>query len=471
MMRCCFITLGCRVNQYESDAMAELLTQAGFEITENPAEADVCIVNTCTVTNIADRKSRQMLSKAHKLNPNAKLIAAGCFAQRSPEAAAKLEGVYAVLGSADKNRVVELVKSIAEGRENESKSEKCNCGEKELCDCCGGMKKFEQPENSECSGNAAGGTKILVRDVMHEHEFEEMSAVHEGRTRAYLKIQDGCNMFCTYCAIPYARGGLRSRSIESVRAEAEKLNNEGFSEVVLTGIHLMSYGRDLRSGTDIRDAVRCFDGLNNIKRIRFGSLEPHMMTDEIIAELADNKRICRQFHLSLQSGSDTVLERMRRGYTSGQYFELCQKLRRAFGGETAVTTDIIAGFPGETEEEHLETIEFMRKVGFAKVHIFPYSRRSGTKADAMPGQLSNAEKSRRAGELIAVGRESEHEYLEQYVGETVNVLIEKCIDNVSYGCTDTYAAVRINSAITPNTFADVKIKYIKEDMNGELYLL
>ena len=326
-MRCCFITLGCRVNQYESDAMAELLTQAGFEITENPAEADVCIVNTCTVTNIADRKSRQMLSKAHKLNPNAKLIAAGCFAQRSPEAAAKLEGVYAVLGSADKNRVVELVKSIAEGRENEPKSEKCNCGEKELCDCCGGMKKFEQPENSECSGNAAGGAKILVRDVMHEHEFEEMSAVHEGRTRAYLKIQDGCNMFCTYCAIPYARGGLRSRSIESVRAEAEKLNNEGFSEVVLTGIHLMSYGRDLRSGTDIRDAVRCFDGLDNIKRIRFGSLEPHMMTDEIIAELADNKRICRQFHLSLQSGSDTVLERMRRGYTSGQYFELCQKLR------------------------------------------------------------------------------------------------------------------------------------------------
>ena len=201
-MRCCFITLGCRVNQYESDAMAELLTQAGFEITENPAEADVCIVNTCTVTNIADRKSRQMLSKAHKLNPNAKLIAAGCFAQRSPEAAAKLEGVYAVLGSADKNRVVELVKSIAEGRENEPKSEKCNCGEKELCDCCGGMKKFEQPENSECSGNAAGGAKILVRDVMHEHEFEEMSAVHEGRTRAYLKIQDGCNMFCTYCIRP-----------------------------------------------------------------------------------------------------------------------------------------------------------------------------------------------------------------------------------------------------------------------------
>lgn len=386
MMRCCFITLGCRVNQYESDAMAELLTQAGFEITENPAEADVCIVNTCTVTNIADRKSRQMLSKAHKLNPNAKLIAAGCFAQRSPEAAAKLEGVYAVLGSADKNRVVELVKSIAEGRENEPKSEKCNCGEKELCDC------FGSAEKSECSGNKSGGAKILVRDVMHEHEFEEMSAVHEGRTRAYLKIQDGCNMFCTYCAIPYARGGLRSRSIESVRAEAEKLNNEGFSEVVLTGIHLMSYGRDLRSGTDIRDAVRCFDGLNNIKRIRFGSLEPHMMTDEIIAELADNKRICRQFHLSLQSGSDTVLERMRRGYTSGQYFDLCQKLRRAFGGETAVTTDIIAGFPGETEEEHLETIEFMRKVGFAKVHIFPYSRRSGTKADAMPGQLSNAEK-------------------------------------------------------------------------------
>lgn len=460
-MRCCFITLGCRVNQYESDAMAELLNKAGIEITDDPAAADVCIVNTCTVTNIADRKSRQMLSRAHKLNPNAKIIAAGCFAQRSPDAAAKMEGVYAVLGSADKNRVLELVADIAKEAEQNSKNEKCGCNAHE----CG-------VEGHECGcGECADGARVLVRDVMHEHEFEEMSAVHEGRTRAYLKIQDGCNMFCTYCAIPYARGGLRSRSLASVRTEAQKLNEEGFSEVVLTGIHLMSYGRDLHDGTDIRDAVRCFDGLNNIKRIRFGSLEPHMMTDEIIAELAANGRICRQFHLSLQSGSDTVLERMRRGYTSAQYYELCSKLRKAFGSETAITTDIIAGFPGETEAEHRETMDFIRCVGFAKVHIFPYSRRSGTKADAMPGQLSNAEKSRRAGELIAVGRETEREYLQLFVGKTVSVLIEKCINGVSFGCTDTYASVRINREIKPNTFIDVKINCIKEEENGELYLL
>ena len=444
-MRCCFITLGCRVNQYESDAMAELVTQAGFEITENPAEADVCIVNTCTVTNIADRKSRQMLSKAHKLNPNAKLIAAGCFAQRSPEAAAKLEGVYAVLGSADKNRVVELVKSIAEGRENEPKSEKCNCGEKELCDCCGGMKKFEQPENSECSGNAAGGAKILVRDVMHEHEFEEMSAVHEGRTRAYLKIQDGCNMFCTYCAIPYARGGLRSRSIESVRAEAEKLNNGGFSEVVLTGIHLMSYGRDLRSGTDIRDAVRCFDGLDNIKRIRFGSLEPHMMTDEIIAELADNKRICRQFHLSLQSGCDATLKRMNRHYDTAFYRELVARIRRQFDNPS-ITTDIMVGFPGETEEEFEQSLAFAREIGFAKVHVFAYSVRPGTRAARMPDQLTRQQKEQRSRQMAAVTEESRRQFLQGQVGLEEEVLIEtETLNGMQHGYTKNYTPVCVRA--------------------------
>lgn len=432
-MRCCFITLGCRVNQYESDAMAELLREAGWEVTDDPSVSDLCIINTCTVTNIADRKSRQMISKAHRMNENAKLIACGCFTQRSPEEAKRLSGVDAVLGSADKNRIVEIAASLFE--------------------------------------NEHGEAEVLVRDVMREREFEELSATREGRTRAYLKIQDGCNMFCTYCAIPYARGAIRSRRLESVRNEAEKLNEEGYAEVVLTGIHLMSYGRDFGDGTNILDAVKCFDGLENIKRIRFGSLEPHMMTDEIISGLAANERICRQFHLALQSGSTTVLDRMKRGYTAEQFYALTVKLRTAFGEGLALTTDIIAGFPGETEEEHRETLAFMEKVGFSKVHIFPYSRRSGTKADGMSGQLTNAVKSERAKELIEKGRELEMRFLKTYIGSTVSVLIEENEGGKALGCTDTYAKVAIGSHEEENTFVNVLIDSVSVQKDGEIRLL
>lgn len=432
-MRCCFITLGCRVNQYESDAMAELLREAGWEVTDDPSVSDLCIINTCTVTNIADRKSRQMISKAHRLNENAKLIACGCFTQRSPEEAKRLSGVDAVLGSADKNKIVEIAASLFE--------------------------------------NEHGEAEVLVRDVMREREFEELSATREGRTRAYLKIQDGCNMFCTYCAIPYARGAIRSRRLESVRNEAEKLNEEGYAEVVLTGIHLMSYGRDFGDGTNILDAVKCFDGLENIKRIRFGSLEPHMMSDEIISGLAANERICRQFHLALQSGSTTVLDRMKRGYTAEQFYALTVKLRAAFGEGLALTTDIIAGFPGETEEEHRETLAFMEKVGFSKVHIFPYSRRSGTKADGMSGQLTNAVKSERAKELIEKGRELEMRFLKTYIGSTVSVLIEENEGGKALGCTDTYAKVAVGSHEEENTFVNVLIDSVSVQKDGEIRLL
>lgn len=432
-MRCCFITLGCRVNQYESDAMAELLREAGWEVTDDPSVSDLCIINTCTVTNIADRKSRQMISKAHRMNENAKLIACGCFTQRSPEEAKRLSGVDAVLGSADKNKIVEIAAALFE--------------------------------------NEHGEAEVLVRDVMREREFEELSATREGRTRAYLKIQDGCNMFCTYCAIPYARGAIRSRRLESVRNEAEKLNEEGYAEVVLTGIHLMSYGRDFGDGTNILDAVKCFDGLENIKRIRFGSLEPHMMSDEIISGLAANERICRQFHLALQSGSTTVLDRMKRGYTAEQFYALTVKLRAAFGEGLALTTDIIAGFPGETEEEHRETLAFMEKVGFSKVHIFPYSRRSGTKADGMSGQLTNAVKSERAKELIEKGRELEMKFLKTYIGSTVSVLIEENEGGKALGCTDTYAKVAVGSHEEENTFVNVLIDSVSVQKDGEIRLL
>lgn len=428
-MRCCFITLGCRVNQYESDAMAELVLGAGYEIVTEPEFADVYVINTCTVTNIADRKSRQMLSKAHRLNPKAKIVVCGCLSQRNPEGIKKLDGVDAVLGSADKNRIVEIINALLD-------------------------------DNKESK-------QIYVRDVMHEHKFEEMSATHEGRCRAYLKIQDGCNMFCTYCAIPYARGAIRSRSLDSIRREAEKLNNDAYPEVVLTGIHLMSYGKDLSGNANILDAVRCFDGLDNIKRIRFGSLEPHLMTDEIIKGLAENKRICRQFHLSLQSGSTSVLTRMKRGYSAWEYLELTKKIKNAFGMETAFTTDIIAGFPGETEKEHLETIEFMHAVPFSKVHVFPYSRRSGTPADKMDGQLTNKQKSERARQLINEGRKLERAFVSSFVGKEMLVLIEENVDGSSLGCTDNFIKVRVPDALEPNKLYGLKLIAL-EEVGGEI---
>lgn len=554
-MRCCFITLGCRVNQYESDAMAELIKDAGYELTDDPAKADVCVVNTCTVTNIADRKSRQMLSKAHRLNERAKLVVCGCFAQRRPEEAGSLAGVDAVIGSSDKGRIVEIVNSLFS--DEDEKSEKTNFigadGENVKSNFMGADEKSAKPnfmgaEGETVKPNSMGadeetaksnsmGTdeepvqsnsmaaegeavklnpfgvdgeavkpkcmgddeetaksnfvgmdgeveksnfigaddeekkpKVFVRDVMHEHEFEELSAVREGRTRAYLKIQDGCNMFCTYCAIPFARGAIRSRSLSSVRREAEKLNEGGYAEVVLTGIHLMSYGRDLPERPNILDAIACFDGLENIKRIRLGSLEPHLMSDEIIEGLAENPRICKQFHLSLQSGSTTVLSRMKRGYTADEYYELCQKLRSAFGEELAVTTDIIAGFPGETRAEHEETIAFIEKVEFSKVHVFPYSRRSGTLADKMKNQLSNAEKSARARELISKGKSSELEFLSRYLGKEVNVLIESDDGESSFGYTDNYIRMRILSAEPINRIVCAVADSIEQTSDGELRL-
>lgn len=440
-MRCCILTLGCKVNQYESDAMRGILQEAGCEVVDDPKDADVCIVNTCTVTNIADRKSRQSLSKVHRLNPAAKLIAVGCWAQRNPEAALNFSGVSAVIGTGWKSRIAEVVSAVFRN---------------------GTVDSADSAQNADMA---------FVCDVMHEHHFDELSAAVESRTRAYLKIQDGCDRFCSYCAIPYARGAIRSRPLESVRRELELLDSKGCAEVVLTGIHLMSYGRDFKDGTDILDALDCADGLRNIGRIRLGSLEPHMIDDRIIAGLAENKRLCRHFHVSLQSGSDTVLQRMRRGYTSGEYFELCKKLRMAFGDRTAITTDLIAGFPGETEEEHKQTMDFVRAVGFSKLHVFPYSRRSGTKADAMDYQLQNAEKSRRASELIQLGRILEREYLMSYIGEKVRILVEKNEDGLIRGHTDTYVMVKARADIPVNAFAEIDISQCREEKDGELYLL
>ena len=426
-------TLGCRVNSYESDAMAGLLRAAGFSVVPDTEPADISIVNTCTVTNIADRKSRQMISRCRKLNPDTKIIVTGCWSQREPEAASKLDGVAAVLGTSEKNRIAEVCAELS----------------------------------------APSSTLMMVRDVMHEHTFEELSATAENRTRAYLKIQDGCNRFCSYCAIPYARGAVRSRSLGSVRKELEMLDKAGFREVVFTGIHLTDYGKDL-GGVCLADAVECVNGLDNIKRLRLGSLEPHGLTDDMIARITSCEKVCPQFHLSLQSGSSSVLKRMRRGYTAEEYAEIVEKLRSAYGEKApfvAITTDIIAGFVGETEEEHRETIDFMRRIGFARVHVFPYSRRSGTLADKMPGHLTNNEKSARAQELIEVGKELETSFLEKHIGRTVSVLTESVNeDGLASSFTDNYIRVFVPHA-PANVLTDAKIKSIMEVKKGELSLL
>ena len=431
-------TLGCRVNSYESDAMAGLLRASGYEVVSDDIPADICIVNTCTVTNIADRKSRQMISRCLKLNPNARIIAAGCWAQREPLAALQINGVRAVIGTVEKSRIADICAEII------------------------------APEYDDESNSVS-----FVRDVMHERSFEDLSAVANGRTRAYLKIQDGCCRFCTYCAIPFARGAIRSRKLESVRRELEKLNDAGYAEVVLTGIHLTDYGKDL-GGITLPDAVDCANSLDNIKRIRLGSLEPHGINDDMIERLTANKKVCPQFHLSLQSGSTGVLKRMHRGYTADEYADIVSKLRASYGVEApyvAFTTDIIAGFPQETEEEHKETLDFMNRIGFARVHVFPYSRRSGTVAADMPGQLTNALKAERAKEMIAEGKKLERAFLQRFIGRTESVLIElEDPEGMFCGFNASYVRVYTNNG-KPNEFADVTIKSIKEDVNGELSLL
>ncbi|MDO4568130.1 MAG: tRNA (N(6)-L-threonylcarbamoyladenosine(37)-C(2))-methylthiotransferase MtaB [Clostridia bacterium] len=400
-MRIALCTLGCKVNQYDTQTMRELLEDAGHTIVEFDDVADVYIVNTCTVTQIADKKSRQMISRARELSPKAKVIAAGCYAQRAPRELLLQSGADMVVGTAKRGRVVTLLEELL-------------------------------------SASAPIDAVTPVAGIV----FEDTSATRENRTRAHLKIQDGCDRFCAYCAIPLARGNARSRPLDSVRSELVKLDSESFREVVLTGVHLMSYGIDLDDGTGLLDAIAQFEGLHNIVRIRLGSLEPQLITEDFARSLAQNPKICHQFHLSLQSGSASVLRRMRRRYSPDDYAR-CVALLREHMPDAAITTDIIVGFPGETDDEFDETVAFARAIGFARAHVFPYSRRSGTAAADMPGQICNAVKRERAAALIAVARELETRYLTGALGSVKDVLFETWENGVLSGYTDTYIRVAV----------------------------
>ena len=374
--------LGCKVNAYETEAMQGLLEDSGYEIVPFHEKADIYIINTCTVTNMADRKSRQMLHRARKMNPDAIVAACGCYVQEKPEEVA--DCVDIVIGNNRKKEIVHILEEYEKGRE--------------------------------------GIRKDLV-DIGHTREYEDLHLSRTAEhTRAYIKVQDGCNQFCSYCIIPYARGRVRSRSMESVRGEVETLARNGYQEVVLTGIHLSSYGID--TGTDLLSLIRTVHEVAGIKRIRLGSLEPRIITEEFAEAIAGLPKMCPHFHLSLQSGCTETLKRMNRRYTAEEYYEKCELLRKYFRNP-ALTTDVIVGFPGETEEEFKASRDFIDKVDFYETHVFKYSRREGTKAAAMPDQVPEEEKTRRSNILLDLSRKKQAAYEQRLLGTTQEVLIEE----------------------------------------------
>ena len=385
-------TLGCKVNAYETEAMQELLEQAGYEIVPFQEKADVYIINTCTVTNMADRKSRQMLHRARKMNPEAVVAACGCYVQEKPDEAA--DCVDIVIGN---NRKKEIVR-ILEEYENSRDGEKKRPGEP---------------------------LKDLV-DIGHTKEYEELSLSRTAEhTRAYIKVQDGCNQFCSYCIIPYARGRVRSRSKAHVLEEVQALAGAGYQEVVLTGIHLSSYGID--NGEDLLSLILAVHEVEGIRRIRLGSLEPRIITEEFVRTSSGLPKMCPHFHLSLQSGCTETLKRMNRRYTAEEYFEKCELLRKYFH-EPALTTDVIVGFPGETQEEFEASRAFVDKVDFYETHVFKYSRREGTKAAVMPDQVPEPVKAERSAILLELSKKKQKAYEERLLGTTQEVLIEEEIE-------------------------------------------
>ena len=380
--------LGCKVNAYEIEAMQQLLEEAGYEIVPFEPGADIYVINTCTVTNIADRKSRQKLHKAKKMNPEAIVVATGCYVQTGGEKLEKDEAIDLVLGN---NQKINIVEALAEYAENKP------------------------------------GHGSHVIKINQTKEYEELSIDHTAEhVRAYIKVQDGCNQFCTYCIIPYARGRVRSRNIESVLKEVRALAEKGYKEVVLTGIHLSSYGVDFpeEKKETLLSLIRAVHEIEGIRRIRLGSLEPGIVTREFAEGIAALPKVCPHFHLSLQSGCDETLERMNRRYRSGEYRERCELLREVYGNP-ALTTDVIVGFPQESEEEFRKSYDFVDSIRFYETHIFKYSRRQGTKAAAMDGQLTEAEKSFRSEKMIELHHRHAGDYEKSMLGKNLEVLIEE----------------------------------------------
>ena len=414
-MKCTLHNLGCKVNSYETEAMRQLLEAAGYDIVEFGEEAaDVYIINTCTVTNIADRKSRQMLHKAKKDNPNAVVVAAGCYVQEAGEKLLEDSAVDIIVGNNKKGQIVEVLEEYFKGRNADS-----------------------------------------FIDINKTKEYERLAiSGSEIHTRAYIKIQDGCNQFCTYCIIPFARGRVRSRSLEDIMSEVNKLADSGCHEIVVTGIHLSSYGLDfdnteynaqpVPNAERLLQVIEAIDRVEGIERIRLGSLEPRIITDEFLTRLSAVKKICPHFHLSLQSGCDATLKRMNRRYDTAEFAAGVDKIREYFD-RPAITTDVIVGFPGETDEEFAVTKEYLEKIRFFEMHVFKYSRRKGTIADRMDNQVPDSIKSVRSDELIELDEELSRKYRESFVGEKEKVLVEEYVekDGTKYAVGHTRRYVKV----------------------------
>lgn len=430
MNRIAFTTLGCKVNLYDSEAMAELFAEKGYEIVGFDETADIYVINTCTVTNFGDKKSRQMIRRARRQNKNSIIVATGCYAQVMPETVAGIEGINIVIGTKDRSKVVEIVEAY----------------------------------------KAENGVVNTVTDIKEEKEFERLKVSRlKDRTRAYIKIQEGCNRYCTYCIIPYARGPVRSRKPEDIIDEVKTLAENGFKEVVLTGIHVASYGIDLGNITlaDIIEKVHCVDG---IERIRFSSMEPKAVDDEFVERMARLEKVCEHYHLSLQSGSDNTLKKMNRRYTTQEYEAACKRLRRTFP-DVAITTDIIVGFPTETDEDFNESYDFAEKVKLSKIHVFPYSPKTGTPAAKIRPQVSPEVKSERSHKMLELSNRLNREFMSEYINKPMEVLFERFENGYYEGHTRNYIKVLCKSERNlVNELIMVKLTDIagEEIMYGEL---
>ena len=418
------LTLGCKVNQYESEAVEEIFESRGFERQEK--NADVYVINTCTVTNMSDRKSRQMISRARKENPEAIIAVMGCYSQVKPEDVAKIEGVDIILGSRNKEEVVELCEDMLQNKE-----------------------AIDQ-----------------IISVSEEKTFEDLEISNQTEmTRAYMKIQDGCNMYCSYCLIPYARGNVVSRPMDSIVKEAERLAINGFKEIVLTGIHVASYGKDFKDGTSLIDVIENVAKVSGIERIRLSSMEPRHITRDFLERMKATGKACDHFHLSLQSGSDDVLKAMNRKYDTAIFKEKTDLIREVFPN-AGLTTDIIVGFPGETDANHKETIDFVKEIKFAKTHLFKYSKRDGTRAASMKGQVNGNIKKDRLKDLEVIEKINRKEFLEKQIGKTLSVLFEEKSDMEGFksGYSTNYLRVNVEDETLPsNEIYDVIISGIEND--------
>ena len=399
-----FYTLGCKVNQYETNAMEQQFIKNGYKVVDHHDFADIYVVNTCTVTNIAERKSRQMLRRVKDINKDAILVVCGCYAQVAKEELEKIPEIDIILGINEKNNIVEIVEDY--------------------------IKKQVSKEE-------------IVSDVSNQNEFLDFGDVtYTEKNRAVVKVQDGCNMFCSYCIIPYARGRIRSRKIESVVSEISKIAKFGIKEVVITGIHVASYGKDFEENIGLIDLLEAINKIDGIERIRLSSIEPNIIDEEFVKRLSKLEKICPHFHLSLQSGCDETLKRMNRKYTTKKYKEAVDLLRSYFP-DVNFTTDVIVGFPGETEEEFNTTYKFLEEIKFYRMHVFKYSKRRGTVAEKMPNQIDGNIKEERSNKLIELSNKNENEYNESYIGKEVNVLFEEYENGYFRGYTTNYMMVNV----------------------------